>query len=68
MNRLILIYLCCLARHVDKMLNSDSILTTLCDKLSAGGGNMAGSGLSGLQDRDYPLASQTGINFTLFKE
>ena len=50
----------CLARHVDKMINSDSILTTLCDKLSAGGGNMAGSGLSGLQDRDYPLASQTG--------
>ncbi len=42
------------------MINSDSILTTLCDKLSAGGGNMAGSGLSGLQDRDYPLASQTG--------
>jgi len=56
------------ARHVDKMINSDSILTTLCDKLSAGGGNMAGSGLSGLQDRDYPLASQTGPEASALKQ
>ena len=49
------------ARHVDKMLNSDNILSSLSEKLSPGVNPNAGiGGLSGLQDRDYPLASQNG--------
>jgi len=55
------------ARHLDKMMNTDSILSTLSDKLG-NAASLGASGLSGLQDRDYPLASQTGGEAAALKQ
>ena len=54
------------ARHLEKMMGSDSSVGTLSDKLSAGGGLGVG-GLSGLQDRDYPAAAATGPDAAALK-
>jgi hypothetical protein len=54
------------ARHLEKMMASDSNIGTLSEKLSAGGGLSVG-GLSGLQDRDYPAAAATGPDAAALK-